>query len=286
MNTSKSRLLFELLFVILACTLAACGAKQPLVASPTSTGAAQVEITHTLEGKPTATVQPSQERNLPTQTATPEGVKISRDVHLDPALKNSQDEILVNQYLYEELFRLDENGVLQPALAESWLAADDGLSFIIHVRQKVTFHDGSPLDADSVLANLNRWFDPHNPLRGKTGEYQAWKEFFGGFKGEKGEGGQPLSPVDGFEKENDFTLIIHLNRPAPNLLKNLAQAEFAIVCPGVLLRSGDFYGTRNGGAVGTGAYMLAEWTDVYLVLVPNPNYWGELPEKPLRFYWH
>ena len=37
-----------------------------------------------------------------------------------------------------------------PALATSWETSDDGLEWTVTLREGVTFHDGTPFDADAV----------------------------------------------------------------------------------------------------------------------------------------
>ena len=44
-------------------------------------------------------------------------------------------------------------GEIEPALAESWTASEDGLTYTFKLRQGVTFHDGTPLDANAVVNN-------------------------------------------------------------------------------------------------------------------------------------
>ena len=43
-----------------------------------------------------------------------------------------------------------------PGLAEDWEYSDDGTVLTLHVREGVTFHHGEPLDAEAVVANLER----------------------------------------------------------------------------------------------------------------------------------
>jgi peptide/nickel transport system substrate-binding protein len=56
---------------------------------------------------------------------------------------------------YEGLATFDPDGRPRPALAESWSEAPDGLSWRIHLRPSVGFHDGKPLDVSTVV-NLLR----------------------------------------------------------------------------------------------------------------------------------
>lgn len=50
----------------------------------------------------------------------------------------------------------------QPDLAERWEISDDQLTYTFHLRQGVTFHDGSPFTSADVLASLGRQFDPED----------------------------------------------------------------------------------------------------------------------------
>lgn len=49
-----------------------------------------------------------------------------------------------------------ETGEILPWLAESWEISDDTTQFTFHLREGVTFSDGTPLDAEVVAANFDR----------------------------------------------------------------------------------------------------------------------------------
>ena len=117
-----------------------------------------------------------------------------------------------------------------PGLALSWTISQDGLDYVFTLKTGVNFSDGTPANADAVVANFNRWFDPKNPAHG-TDPYTAWLTAFGGFKGEKDSTGKPKGSFDGIEKVDDFTVLIHLNRPYSGLLATLALPDFSIVSP-------------------------------------------------------
>lgn len=237
---------------------------------------------------PTATSPAPQPTATSAEVATPVPTEahpmqpaISKDVLLDPAAAEDADSMTVNGYLYEGLVKV-EGGNPAPALATSWIISEDGLDYIFNLRPGVVFHDDTPLNADAVIANFNRWFDPEDALHG-DGTYATWQEFFLGFKGETEEDGSPKSSFDGIEKVNDLTVLIHLNRQDEALLINLAQGAFAIVGPNTLTAEGDNSGTAAGSANGTGPYRLSERTDAHLVLAPNANYWGTAPTEELEF---
>src|SRR3546814_7955332 len=63
--------------------------------------------------------------------------------HLDPTSHAAAaiDEV-VYANIFEGLTRIDRNGAVQPALAESWTVSDDGLTYTFKLHEGVTFHDG------------------------------------------------------------------------------------------------------------------------------------------------
>ena len=58
--------------------------------------------------------------------------------------------------IYEPLIRLDDVGVPAPGLAESWTRNEDLTELTLKLRQSVTFHDGTPFNADAVKRNFER----------------------------------------------------------------------------------------------------------------------------------
>jgi peptide/nickel transport system substrate-binding protein len=59
--------------------------------------------------------------------------------------------------VYDTLLALDENGEVQPQMAEGWEVSDDGLTYTFTLRDGLTFHDGSPVTSADVVASLERW---------------------------------------------------------------------------------------------------------------------------------
>jgi peptide/nickel transport system substrate-binding protein len=161
--------------------------------------------------QPTSTVQPGEDA-----TPTAQTTEAASEASATPASAAGLLTIKDNQPA--------------PGLATSWTVSEDGLDYVFQLKTGAMFDDGTPINADAVVANFNRWFDPNNPARG-SGSYEAWATAFGGFKGEKDETGQPKSIFDGIEKVDSFTVLIHLNKPFSDLLTVLAQPDFVIVSP-------------------------------------------------------
>lgn len=58
--------------------------------------------------------------------------------------------------VYDRLVHVGPDGTTQPGLATDWQFSDDGLTLTMSLRDGVTFHDGTPFDAEAVKANIER----------------------------------------------------------------------------------------------------------------------------------
>jgi len=243
----KKNKLFLVTLIISMLILAACGILP-------STGTTNVTSTGASNG--------SQAANNPTP-ATLTGV-------LDPALGTGASTKSVIGHVYECLTTVDMSGQLSSVLASTVTVSEDGLDYIFVLRPGVNFHDGTELNADAVVSNFNRWFDPKDTLHG-SGKYDKWASSFGGFKGETTSDGKHKSEVDGIQKQDTMTVIVHLNKPDANFLKKLADPAFSIVSPAALAAAG--FGTQSGVDGGSGPYKLGTWTSTSLALDPFSGYW-------------
>lgn len=71
--------------------------------------------------------------------------------------------------VYETLFSYDTEMNLVPELAEGYELASE-TEWIVHLREGVVFHDGTPLNADAVIYSIdrvkndpeNRWYDQYS----------------------------------------------------------------------------------------------------------------------------
>jgi peptide/nickel transport system substrate-binding protein len=77
---------------------------------------------------------------------------------LDPHSADDYRSTIANRGPYENLIALKDAQVdqVEPVLAESWEANADNSVFTFHLREGVTFQDGSPCDAEAVRANFER----------------------------------------------------------------------------------------------------------------------------------
>lgn len=77
---------------------------------------------------------------------------------LDPVGVTSDLVSIITQHVFETLFTFDGKWALTPLLAaELPVVSADGKSYTITLRKDVTFHDGTPMTAEDVVASLDRW---------------------------------------------------------------------------------------------------------------------------------
>jgi peptide/nickel transport system substrate-binding protein len=75
-----------------------------------------------------------------------------------------QGSIMAYELIYEPLVHYGAQGQILPALAESWNISPDGKIYTFHLRQGVTFSDGTPFDAEAAKFSLLRWQKKHNAI--------------------------------------------------------------------------------------------------------------------------
>jgi peptide/nickel transport system substrate-binding protein len=158
------------------------------------------------------------------------------------------DEV-VYANLFEGLTRFGPDGTILPALASDWQVSEDGLTWTFTLREGVTFHDGTTMDAEDVVFSLDR-------ARAED-SINAQKVLF--------------EAIEAVEAVDPRTVRITLDRPEGNLPFNLAWGDAVIVGP-------ESAGLNATNPVGTGPFRFADWVQGDRVeLVANPDYWGEAP---------
>lgn len=62
----------------------------------------------------------------------------------------------INSSIFDTLIAQDEDGTYKPGLATDWEISEDGLTYTFTLRDDVTFHDGSPFNAEVLKQNIDR----------------------------------------------------------------------------------------------------------------------------------
>lgn len=156
-------------------------------------------------------------------------------------------------YVYDTLLFQNEEGLIQPYIAEEWEIAHDGKSVTFYLRDDVVFSNGEPLNADAVIYTLER-------LKRVGQRSFIYSE---------------ITNVTSFDKADDYTVTFNLAQPSSTLLSALTYTYAAILEPGAVEAAGEEYG-RN--PVGSGPFIVADWTPQNnMRLIRNPNYNGHRP---------
>ena len=156
------------------------------------------------------------------------------------------DEVVYTN-VFEGLTRFTADGAVVPALAQSWDISEDGLSYTFHLREGVTFHDGSAFDAEDVKFSLDR-------ARGDEST-NAQKALFA-----------DIASVDVVDAK---TVNVTLSKPNGLFLFNMAWGDAVIVAP-------ETAADNATKPVGTGPFTFTEWVKGdHVELDRNASYWGE-----------
>jgi peptide/nickel transport system substrate-binding protein len=170
--------------------------------------------------------------------------------HLDPtsAAAGAIDSVLYTN-VFEGLTRFMGDGSVVPGLAESWEISEDGLTYTFKLREGVTFHDGSAMDAEDVKFTLDR-INAEDSANAQKALYSAISE---------------VTVID------PQTVEVKLSEPNGNMLFNLAWGDAVIVAP-------ESIETIKQTPIGTGAFKFENWNQGdKITLTRNDDYWGEAP---------
>ncbi len=158
------------------------------------------------------------------------------------------DEV-VYANIFEGLTRFGPDGAVRPALAESWEVEDGAKAYVFHLREGVTFHDGTAMDGEDVKFSLDR-------ARAEDSA-NAQKALFAG--------------IENVEVVDPLTVKVTLTAADGNFPFNMAWGDAVIVAP----ESIDSAATTP---IGTGPFRFVTWVQGDRVEIGrNDAYWGEAP---------
>ena len=218
-------------------------------------------LTRRAAGLLTAAFLASSALTAPALAQTPPGVlvvgQIAEPQALDPHAVTAVNDFRILMNLYDGLVRYAPGTLeVEPALAEEWDISEDGTVYTFTLREGVTFHDGSALDAEAVVWNFDRMLDEDHPLHEATGPFPL--SFF-------------FSAIEEVEAMDDRTVRFTLNEPYAPFLSNLAYPTGLIVSPAAVEEHGEDFGRNPSG---TGPFMFQEWrSNERVTVVRNPDYW-------------
>ncbi|MCR8549232.1 ABC transporter substrate-binding protein [Salipiger sp. P9] len=179
------------------------------------------------------------------------GLQDSLDT-LDPTFSIQFAERRILHLVYNTLVSIGTDFSVKPELAASWEIENDGLRYVFHLQDGVSFHDGTPFDAEAVKFNIEHRLDESvgSPQRSR------------------------LDPViDSVEVIDPLTVAINLKTAYPGLLGDFADRAGFMISPAAVAKFGEDFGSNP---VGTGAFTLTEWVrGTSVTLDRNPDYWED-----------
>ena len=201
---------------------------------------------------------------------------------LDPAFAQDGESFRVSRQIFEGLVGT-EPGTADPAplLAESWESSEDGMSHTFALKEGVTFHDGTPFNAEAVCANFDRWYNWEGLAASEAFGYY-YNKLYKGYASTPDDAVYKSCTPDG---ENSVT--IELNKPFAGFVASLSLPAFSMQSPSAMQEFGadEVAGSAEapqlseyamGHPVGTGPYKFDEWAPgEQVTLSAYDDYWGE-----------
>ena len=136
---------------------------------------------------------------------------------LNPTLTTARDvgPLLIN--IFDTLVWLTPDLQVTPGLAKSWTMSPDGKTYTFELRDDVTFHDGTPFDADAVVANINFITDKKTQSKISL---------------------SLLGPCTQATATGKYTVEIHCSAPYGPLLSQLGEPYLGIQSPAAIQKYG------------------------------------------------
>ena len=155
----------------------------------------------------------------------------------------------INSSIFDTLVAQAEDGTYKPNLATEWEISDDGLTYTFTLREGVTFHDGSPFNAEVLKQNLDRPLNEPDLATVSTG-------------------------IAGSEVVDEYTLKVTLSRPNAALIHAFSTPHWPIYSGVVLSEHAPAELASDPTlSIGTGPFKVAEYSKgSKLVLERNEDY--------------
>jgi peptide/nickel transport system substrate-binding protein len=160
---------------------------------------------------------------------------------LDSVWTEAYVTIAVASHIFETPLGWNSKIEEQPRMAESWELSSDKLTYTFHLRDGMTFHDGSPVEAGDMVASINRW------LGGISAQAGLLREFI--------NEANPMTVVDA------DTFAVNLDEPYGLVTTAFSKAwSTPVILPEEISGARASFETyETTELIGSGAYKFVEW---------------------------
>ncbi|WP_284140215.1 MULTISPECIES: peptide ABC transporter substrate-binding protein [unclassified Virgibacillus] len=187
---------------------------------------------------------------------------------LHPGLATDTTSGAVLNQVFEGLMRVNQEGKVEPAIAESNEVSDDGLTYTFKLRQDAKWSNGDPVTAKDFEFAWKWVLDPANADTDYA--YQLYP--IKGAQDAKENGGS-LDDV-GITVKDDHTLVVELNQPTAYFLELTAFYTYFPVNHKVVEGNNKWAQDVSDKYVTNGPFLLDTWKHKdEIVLKKNPEYW-------------
>jgi oligopeptide transport system substrate-binding protein len=248
MNFTK-KILFPTLFV-LGLLVAACGGSGSNTTAPTTTKAAASKQIY---------VRPYGESDLKT---------------LDPALETDLYSAQAINMVFSGLVEQDDQGKIQPALAQSYALGSDNVTWTFHLRSGLKFSDGTPLTSADVVYSIDRALQPATKSSFASGYLGLIKD------SDKLTAGKIKTIIgDSLKTPDASTVIIVTSKPAAYFLESLSVQTSYVVEKSLITKYGANWTDHLSSGGGSGPWIVSKYTHGKEIdFTPNPYYYGAKPQ--------
>lgn len=182
-------------------------------------------------------------------------VAISSDPgQLNPAITTSGGVHTASELFFNGLVDLDENLEPVPELAESWEVEEDGALYRFHLRDDVTWHDGTPFTAADVKFSFEEvLLDLHSRTKASVG-----------------------ASIESIEAPDDLTVEFRFAQPYAPLLQQLNVTEAPIVPRHIYEGTDPMTNPANLEPIGTGPFRFVSYmTGSEIRMEKNTDYFED-----------
>jgi oligopeptide transport system substrate-binding protein len=211
--------------------------------------------------------QPSQVTQEPFATGTYRRPLGNDPATLDPVRMTDMYAVPVANQIFDGLVGFDAYLNVQPALAQSWSASRDGLTWIFNLQQGVQFHNGREMIAEDIVYSLSRLLDPvvRSPNSWSLSKVKGAAEFQAGVTKE----------LEGIKAVDRYTVQVTLSEPFAPFISILGLPHVAVVPREEVERLGKDFAVAP---VGTGPFRFGQWErGREIVLEANEHYFRGRP---------